>query len=195
MNNSVSDGAIAIKAKSIPSPAIDSSNTGRRPKRSDNAPVMGEHKNCMRAHAVPKTPSTYAARAGSPPSNCSTSFGSTGMIKPNDNMSISTTTNTNPKAARDRAGGAPGGASVRDMRRLLQRRANGFDVEHPKPASVRGGDEKAVARLDDEFVDADRRQVAAERRPRCSAVRRDVHALIGSSVENARVLRIFRERH
>ena len=36
--------------------------TGRRPKRSDSAPSIGENRNCISAQAVPKMPSISAAR-------------------------------------------------------------------------------------------------------------------------------------
>ena len=72
----------------------------RRPKRSESEPRMGEHRNCISAHAVPNMPYTLAARAVSPPMNCSTSRGSTGMMSPIASTSISTVTKMNATVAR-----------------------------------------------------------------------------------------------
>ncbi len=80
---------------------------GRRPKRSDSEPSIGENRNCISAQAVPNTPYTIAARAVLPPMKSSTSFGSTGMMMPIANMSSRTVTKTNAKAAR-RGPGAVG---------------------------------------------------------------------------------------
>jgi glutathione peroxidase len=79
---------------------------GRRPNRSDSAPSTGDARNCITAQDVPKTPITSAARAVSPPSNCSMSFGSTGMITPSASMSSITVMKMNVTAARDGAAGA-----------------------------------------------------------------------------------------
>ena len=62
----------------------------------------------MTAQDVPNTPITSAARAVLPPSNCSMSFGSTGMIIPSASMSSMTVMKMNVTAARDGAAGAEG---------------------------------------------------------------------------------------
>src|SRR6476469_3655112 len=49
-------------------------------------------------------------------------------------------------------------------------------VDRPQAAAVRRGDEHAVAWMDDEVHDVDRRQVAAEHVPSRPAIRRHVHA-------------------
>jgi hypothetical protein len=88
-------------------PRLDNNTTGRPPNRSDNAPWIGEQKNCMKAQAVPINPWRTAACAVSPEKNSSTSFGSTGMMMPSDNMSRNTVTRMKSAAAR-RAGAADG---------------------------------------------------------------------------------------
>jgi hypothetical protein len=74
--------------------------TGRRPKRSEAAPSIGEKKNCISAQTVPKMPKISAARAVSPPRKRSTSFGSTGMIMPSASMSSAMVTKMKASAAR-----------------------------------------------------------------------------------------------
>src|SRR5262245_5557424 len=78
--------------------------TRRRPNRSDRAPSSGENRNCISAQAVPNTPKIPAARAVSPPTKRSTSFGSTGMIIPS--ASTSSRIVTKMKATAARRGGA-----------------------------------------------------------------------------------------
>src|SRR5512140_2224411 len=64
--------------------------TGRRPKRSDSAPMTGEKKNCMNAHMVASRPNHSAARAVSPCRKPSISLGSTGSTTPSDSTSSTT---------------------------------------------------------------------------------------------------------
>jgi hypothetical protein len=79
---------------------MDSSSTGRRPKRSDSAPRSGEHTNCIPAQVVPKIPYHSAARAVSPPRKPLMSCGSTGMTIPNATMSSTSDTKMKARAAR-----------------------------------------------------------------------------------------------
>src|SRR5690606_36258560 len=92
--------ARAMNTKSRPSPRQESRITGRRPKRSDSAPWIGEVTNWMPANTVPNTPTQYAALAVSPPTKSSIRCGSTGMITPNASTSISTVTKMKARAAR-----------------------------------------------------------------------------------------------
>ena len=62
------------------------------------------------AHIVPNTPIISAARTVLPPSNCSMSFGNTGMIIPSASMSSRTVKKMNVTAARE--GAAGGGESI-----------------------------------------------------------------------------------
>src|SRR5581483_2901546 len=80
--------------------------TGRRPRRSESAPRTGEKRNCIAAHTVPKSPKVRAARAVSPPSIVSTSFGRTGTIIPSASMSRTTVMKMKTSAARRGAGTA-----------------------------------------------------------------------------------------
>ena len=92
-------GASAMKMKSTPNPRHESRITGRRPKRSDNAPWIGALKNCTIANAVPKRPTQYAADEVLPPTNSSTRCGNTGMMTPNASTSISTVMKMKTSAA------------------------------------------------------------------------------------------------
>src|SRR5882672_5037488 len=74
--------------------------TGRRPKRSDQAPRMGEKINCMRAHANPKYPVMAAAWAMFPPSNRMMRLGRTGAIMPKARKSNRTVARMKANAAR-----------------------------------------------------------------------------------------------
>lgn len=85
--------------------------TGRRPKRSDGAPWIGVQTNWMAANSMPKVPTHHAACAKSPPVNWRTRPGRTGMITPNDRMSISTVMKMKTRAARQ-----PAGAGLRRSR-------------------------------------------------------------------------------
>ena len=83
--------AAAVTKKLNASPAKPSSSTGRRPKRSDSAPRIGE----LTKLAMPKV--NVTARKASVCSsllcvNCPTMCGSTGTIRPMLIMSISTAT-------------------------------------------------------------------------------------------------------
>ena len=55
-NSQIRLGASAMNTKSQPSPKMENSSTGRRPKRSDRAPWIGENTNCIRAKAAPNRP-------------------------------------------------------------------------------------------------------------------------------------------
>ncbi len=99
-NSSHSVGAIAITKKSIASPKLEIRITGRRPKRSDSAPWIGEKMNWVIANTVLSTPTHQAARAVPPPISCSTRCGSTGMMMPKASMSSSTVTKMKASAAR-----------------------------------------------------------------------------------------------
>ena len=98
-NSHASVGASAMTMKSMPRPRQDSRITGRRPKRSDNAPWIGAQKNWIAANMVLNTPIQYDAVEASPPTNSSTRCGSTGMITPNAITSISTVTKMKASAA------------------------------------------------------------------------------------------------
>src|SRR2546428_470610 len=73
--------------------------TGRRPKRSDNAPSNGPNRNCISAQVVPNRPKTSAPLAVSPPTKLTTSPGSTGIMMPNPRVSKRTVANMNARAA------------------------------------------------------------------------------------------------
>src|SRR5689334_5579106 len=90
----------AIIRKSRPRPRFDSRITGRRPKRSDKAPCTGVKMNCIAMNTVANQPYQTAAFETSPPRKLSIRCGSTGMIRPNDRMSISTVTKMKISAAR-----------------------------------------------------------------------------------------------
>src|SRR5579864_1086211 len=80
--------AIAVKKKLSPKPQNPISSTGRRPKRSESAPRMGEPKK----FAMPKEKVTtpyQKAWSACEPVKLPTSAGSTGMIRPIATMSIS----------------------------------------------------------------------------------------------------------
>src|ERR1022692_2904665 len=47
-NIHANDGARPSKRKGTPRPSSDQSSSGRRPKRSDNAPSRGAQKNCIK---------------------------------------------------------------------------------------------------------------------------------------------------
>jgi hypothetical protein len=75
--------------------------TGRRPKRvGQRTEGSALPETAPDAHIVPKRPIISAARTVLPPSNCSISFGSTGMIMPSASMSRSTVMKMNATAAR-----------------------------------------------------------------------------------------------
>ncbi len=82
-------GASAINRKSRPNPVQEIKSTGLRPKRSERTPAMGENRNCISAQLALNTPRIPAALAVLP-LNCSTSFGKTGMIMPNERTSSTT---------------------------------------------------------------------------------------------------------
>src|SRR5687767_1529107 len=96
----------------MPRPKLERRITGRRPKRSDNAPSSGEKTNCMAAQIVPNRPNMRAADAVSPPRKLSTSFGSTGMTSPRASTSSTTVMRMNATAAR--RGRGPAAASPSD---------------------------------------------------------------------------------
>ena len=90
--------ASAVPKKLSARPLKPISSTGRRPKRSDKAPRMGEPMKFAKPNAI-------ATRAYAPTcsdgvlSNDATSLGSTGMIRPIEIMSISTVAMMNGIAA------------------------------------------------------------------------------------------------
>ena len=92
--------------KSTARPKVEIRITGRRPKRSDKAPWIGELKNCITMNAVANMPCHIVARAMSPAMNCLSRCGSTGMIRPKDRMSISTVMKMKASAARRTVGKA-----------------------------------------------------------------------------------------
>lgn len=84
--------------------------TGRRPKRSDSAPMTGEAMNCISAQTDMKMPSISAALL-KVPVKCRMSFGSTGMMMPMESMSSSTVMKMKTTAGERPDGGVAGGAS------------------------------------------------------------------------------------
>src|SRR5690606_2792463 len=116
-----------MNTKSAPSPRHDSRITGRRPKRSDNAPCTGAHANWIAANSTPNTPTHHDATDTSPPTNCSTRCGSTGMITPKASTSTSTVTKMKASAARRggaaMAGSATGGSTEGKRRAVYAPRA------------------------------------------------------------------------
>ena len=78
---------------------MDNNSTGRRPKRSDNMPTIGPKKNCISPQVIAKTIVYWAASAVSPPANCFTRFGSTGIMMPRLMTSISAVAKMNSTAA------------------------------------------------------------------------------------------------
>src|SRR6266566_7441051 len=82
------------------SPKQEMRMTGRRPKRSDQAPRRGEKINCMAFQANPKEPVMAEARAKSPPSKLRIKSGSTGTMMPNARKSNATMMRMNVNAAR-----------------------------------------------------------------------------------------------
>lgn len=77
---------------------------GRRPKRSESEPRMGEQKNCMSAKTVPKMPSIWAAVTALLCMKLEMRRGRTGAIMPMASMSKVTVRKMKVAAAR-RAGG------------------------------------------------------------------------------------------
>src|SRR5438552_4741049 len=73
--------------------------TGRRPKRSDNAPSNGANRNCISAQVVPNRPKISAPLAGSPPTKLTTSPGSTGIMMPDPRVCKRTVGKMNARAA------------------------------------------------------------------------------------------------
>ena len=71
---------------------MESRITGRRPKRSESAPRIGEAKNCISAHTVPNSPVHLgpACAVSAALAKLTTSRGSTGMMIPNASMSSAT---------------------------------------------------------------------------------------------------------
>src|ERR1043165_7466215 len=98
-NSHHSAGASALRMESRPSPTLEIRITGRRPKRSESAPIIGENANCISAQAVPKIPRISAVPAASPPRKPATSVGSTGTTMPIASMSSRTVMKMNAKAA------------------------------------------------------------------------------------------------
>ena len=85
-------GANAMTRKSSDRPRIEISNTGRRPKRSDNMPRTGPEKNCIAPQVTPNTNCQSAAEAVEAalvaPKNERIRFGRTGIISPNERLFI-----------------------------------------------------------------------------------------------------------
>src|SRR5262249_25886285 len=75
------------------------SRNGRRPKRSDKTPIIGEKKNCIAAKTVRKTPFQIAVRVISLFTKLRIRFGNTGAINPSATMSSMTVTKMNGIAA------------------------------------------------------------------------------------------------
>src|SRR5882724_1777265 len=106
------------------SPKQEMRMTGRRPKRSDHAPSMGEKMNCMLAQARPNQPIMEDARAKSPPSKLRMRSGKMGAMMPKERKSNATITRIKANTAR------PGDFSVTGD--------DGDDTEAPKPVIVAG---------------------------------------------------------
>src|SRR6267378_8390257 len=83
----------------MPRPKQEIKMTGRRPKRSDQAPRIGEKISCIAVQAKPKYAVITDARAKSPLSNCRTRSGSTGAMMPKARKSKATITRMKTKAA------------------------------------------------------------------------------------------------
>ncbi len=103
--------AIAVTKKLSASPLKPISSTGRRPKRSDSAPRIGEPMKLAKPKAIATQAYAPTCSAGVA-SKLPTSLGSTGMISPIEIMSISTVAMMNgiaawrlPEAAVDSATG------------------------------------------------------------------------------------------
>ena len=90
--------ASAVTKKLSARPQKPSSSTGRRPKRSESAPRIGEPKKLAMPKAKVTAPYQNACSVCEPV-KLPTSAGSTGMIRPIDTMSISTVTMMNGIAA------------------------------------------------------------------------------------------------
>ena len=99
--------AIAVTKKLSASPQKPTSSTGRRPKRSDKPPMIGEPKKLAMPKANVTTPYQNAWSACEPV-KVPTNGGSTGMIRPIATMSISTVSMMKRIAAVRSAGAAAG---------------------------------------------------------------------------------------
>src|SRR3990167_7151674 len=92
-------GAKAMNRKSTPRPKIEVRITGRRPKRSDIRPRIGEQMNCITPQVVANSTFQSAAVAVSPPPNAFTRLGRTGIITPRDRTSRIAVMKMKPSAA------------------------------------------------------------------------------------------------
>ena len=73
---------------------------GRRPNRSESAPIMGAQRNCMSEYVAPITPTYRPANVVLPPTNSFTSSGSTGIMMPIPRMSRNRVIRIKASAAR-----------------------------------------------------------------------------------------------